>query len=142
MREDYVRWGSDQLFREGLIPTAIAAREASFDVNIAALGPSALFEHLPKRRKTRLRFRIVFGVADQYANAPHTVCLLRSYGERPRRRRTAEKCDEIAPPHYRPRGSRTGHRINPHQYSGRGRTSMSALGLGCVKTPRRTSAVE
>ncbi len=77
MREDYVRLGGDQLFCEWLILTASAGGEASFDVNIAALGPSALFEPLPKRRKARLRFRVVFGVAHQHADAPHAVCLLR-----------------------------------------------------------------
>ena len=83
MCQDYVRLGGDQLFREWLILTAIAAREASFDVNIAALGPSALFEPLPKRRKARLRFRIVFGVANQHTDAPGPACLLGSGGERP-----------------------------------------------------------
>jgi hypothetical protein len=31
--------------------------------------------------------------------APHTLCLLRTRRERPRSRRTAEKCDELAPLH-------------------------------------------
>jgi hypothetical protein len=52
MCENYIRLGGDQLFREWLIITT--GREASFDVNIAAFGPSALFEHLPKRCKARL----------------------------------------------------------------------------------------
>jgi hypothetical protein len=102
MCQDYVRLGGDQLFREWLILTTIAAREASFDVNIAALGPSTLFEPLPKRSKARLRFRIVFGVANQHTDAPHPVCLLRRGGERPHNRRAAEQYDELAPLHLPP----------------------------------------
>ena len=81
MSEDYVWLGGDQLFRKWLILTLRWRPKASFDLNIAALGPSALFEPLPKRRKTRLGFRVVFGVAYQHADASHTVCLLRSGGK-------------------------------------------------------------
>ena len=52
--------------------------------------------------KTRLGFRIVLGVAHQHADAPHTLCLLRSRGKWQRHRRTAEKRDELAPLCIRP----------------------------------------
>jgi hypothetical protein len=71
-------------------------------MNVAAIGPPALFESLPKGRKTNLRFWIVLGVTHQHADAPHSVCLLRSGGEWPRHRRTAEKPDELAPLHAPP----------------------------------------
>jgi hypothetical protein len=36
--------------------------------------------------------------------------MVRAYRKWPRSRRTAEKSDELAPPHYCPRGSKWGHR--------------------------------
>jgi len=46
---------------------------------------------------------------------------LRAYRKWQRSRRTAEKSDELAPSHLPPLRLKATHRINPHDYSGRGR---------------------
>jgi hypothetical protein len=51
---------------------------------------------LQKRRKACLSFRIILD-ARQHADAPHTLRLLRTRNEWPRR--AAEKNNKIAPPH-------------------------------------------
>src|SRR4029077_6862360 len=113
MCEDYVRLRRDQLFRKRLMLTAIVAREADLDVSITALGPSALFQPLPKRHKARLRFRIVFGVGHHHADAPHALGLLSPCRKRPPNRRgTSNSLDELAPPHLSPpRPRRASYRL-------------------------------
>src|SRR5262249_31637276 len=66
--------------------------------NIAADGPAALLESIPKPCGAELTFRIILGVEHQHADAPHAVALLRPPRERPRGR-AAEQCDELASPH-------------------------------------------
>jgi hypothetical protein len=99
MCEDYVRLGGDQLFREWLILICAGGRKANFDLNVAALGPSALFKSLPKGGKPHLRFRIVLGVTYQHPYPSHSVGLLCTRHKWPRRRRAAQQSDELAPLH-------------------------------------------
>jgi hypothetical protein len=54
--------------------------------------------HLPAIRRTS---GIILGEANQHADAPHPLRLLRAGSERPDRRRAAEKHNELAPPHRR-----------------------------------------
>src|SRR5262249_39323457 len=53
---------------------------------------------IPERREPRLRSPIALRIAHQRADLPHLVRLLRPRGERPAHC-TAEKRDELAPPH-------------------------------------------
>jgi hypothetical protein len=55
-----------------------------------------------ERREAGLKFRIVRGCGQEYADAPHPLGLLRPRSQRPRDRRAAEKRDELAPPHVPP----------------------------------------
>ena len=54
-----------------------------------------------------LKIRIVRGRGQEHADAPHPLGLLRARCKRPRRRRAAEKRDELAPPHVRPQAQET-----------------------------------
>jgi hypothetical protein len=71
----------------------------SIDPQIAAVGPAQLLQPLQKRRHAGLSFGIVCGATQEYANPPHSIGLLRARRQRQRRRRTAEKRDELATPH-------------------------------------------
>src|SRR5262249_15392623 len=50
-------------------------------------------------REAGFCLRIVLGEAQQHANPPHSVALLRARRERPRDCRAADERDELAPPH-------------------------------------------
>jgi hypothetical protein len=99
MGEDHVWLQGNQLFRKRLKLIYSPGREASIETKIAALRPSELFKRLPERRQACLRFRIVFGVAGQYTDAPHAVGLLRVDRKRPCGGSAAEKGDDIASLH-------------------------------------------
>jgi hypothetical protein len=77
-----------------------------------------LLQRLQERSGVGLRARIVRAVAVaaalKHSDAPHALGLLRADGERPRGSRTAEKRDELAPPHCPPRCSDK-HGIELHQ---------------------------
>jgi hypothetical protein len=69
---------------------------------------------------------IIFVARHEHADAPHAVSLLRPRRKRPRRRRAAEKRDDIAPSHFATQGHQAGYRgqtyhIWPRQCSGRRR---------------------
>jgi hypothetical protein len=64
-----------------------------------------LLQPLQERPDPGLKFRIIRGCGQEYADAPHAFGLLRPCRERPSRRRTTDKRDELAPPHCRPRSS-------------------------------------
>src|SRR5262249_50711167 len=54
---------------------------------------------LRERRDAFQSSPIAFDGAHEHANAPHPLTLLRARRQWPRRRATAEKCDEFPPPH-------------------------------------------
>ncbi len=85
----------------------VRAGEAVIDADVAAVGPAEVRETLPKRRDAGAHVRIIFGKGQQHADPTNPVALLRTRRQRPRRRCTAEKRDELAPPHVLPsvRGS-------------------------------------
>jgi len=66
-----------------------------FDVDVAALCPSKLFEPLQECRETRLVFGVVLRRAHEHADVPHPVSFLRLRRKRPRRR-AAEQRNELA----------------------------------------------
>src|SRR5262245_59363553 len=72
---------------------------AGIDPQVAALAPSQLAERLCERGEPGLPLGIVRGDIREHADAPHSVALLRTRRERPRRRRAAEQRDELAPIH-------------------------------------------
>jgi hypothetical protein len=75
----------------------IAGTPANFHAHVLTVGPAQLLQPLQERRHASLSFGIVRGYAHQYANAPHSIGLLRARRERPRNCRAAEQADEIAP---------------------------------------------
>src|SRR5262245_38629175 len=85
------------------MPICAAGRIPIVDADITAVRPSESLESPPESRKSRLRIRIVLGVAGQNADAAQAAARLRacdSRRERPRgRRRAAEQSDERAPVH-------------------------------------------
>ena len=83
---------------------------AGVDAHVAADGPTQQRQSLVECRHAGLKFRIVRGGGQQYADAPHAVGLLGPGGERPRRRATQQR-DELAPLHVSP-GS-TAQLLNP-----------------------------
>jgi hypothetical protein len=89
----------DQLFCECLHLIRIIAGPAKLDPEIGALRPPQLRERGTEYRDPRLHRRIAFRKADQHANAPHRVNLVRARSERPRHRSPADPCDELAPGH-------------------------------------------
>jgi hypothetical protein len=71
------------------------------EANGASFYPPKVGEALLKRSDTHLYFRICLVIAGDHTDASHLLGLLRPSGERPRRCRTTEKRDELAPPHVR-----------------------------------------
>src|SRR5262249_53888999 len=65
------------------------------DLNVMAGHPSDRLESLTQRLKIKLCIRIVLSYAQQHADAPHALALLRARRERPSRR-AAEPRDEVA----------------------------------------------
>src|SRR4029077_17687045 len=69
---------------------------AGVDPHVAADGPAQLLQPLQERPDAGLKFRIVRGYGQEYADAPHRLRLLRARSQWPRRRRAAEQRDELA----------------------------------------------
>jgi hypothetical protein len=69
---------------------------AGVDPHVVADGPAQLLQPLQERPDAGLKFRIVRGYGQEYADAPHPLGLLRPRRKRPSRR-AAEQRDERAP---------------------------------------------
>src|SRR5262245_57415091 len=82
------------------IAVGIAGTPANIDPHVAAIGPAQFLQALQERRDARLCLLIVRGQAHEYADAPHPLALLRPRHSPPRRRRTAEQRDDLAPSHH------------------------------------------
>src|SRR5262249_36818690 len=78
--------------------SCITLRPAIIDLDITALDPAEFMEGLLKRLYACLPF-VVVGNRHKYPEPSHPFGL-RARRERPCRRRAAEQCDEVAPPHY------------------------------------------
>src|SRR5262249_46795139 len=66
---------------------------------IAANSPAQFLQALVERRNSVLTIRIVGSPVHEQADAPHAIGLLRARHQRPRRRRAADKRDEVAASH-------------------------------------------
>src|SRR6185312_6491533 len=119
--EDCVGSQIDQLFCECLHLIRIIAGPAKLDPEIVALRPPQLRERGAEYRDPRLHRRIAFRKADQHANAPHRVKLLRPRRQWPCRRRAAEQCDELAAPDHSitssARASSVGGTVTPNAFA-------------------------
>jgi hypothetical protein len=73
---------------------------------------------LPERRNASLSFRISRSRTHEHPDPAHALALLRASNER-HCNRTADKRDELAPPHIHP-GQKTGHRTGKNYCTGRG----------------------
>src|SRR5262249_54656197 len=98
--EDRVRLYLDQFFRELLYLIDNPASPSIFDQQVLPNCPSQFSKAPDKSRDERLRRGVALGVSHQHADPSHPVAaLLRPRREGPRRRRAAEKRDELAPLH-------------------------------------------
>src|SRR5262249_52904855 len=83
----------------------ISAAPTVLDLKVAADCPAQQLHRLPKRVDACLSFHIARGVgAEEHADAPHALALLRTRRERPRSCATEQR-DELAPSH-------AGHRVS------------------------------
>jgi hypothetical protein len=73
-------------------------------------GPTQFLQSLPERRYSSLSLRIICSRTHEHTDPRNLSALLRPTGNRPYGRRAAEKCDELASSHRRPRGLLTRHR--------------------------------
>ena len=96
-----IRPQCDEFLREPLPRLRIERCPASVDPNVAVLRPPEFLESVPECRHVGMCSRIVLGKVHQHADAPHALSLLRPRHHRPRRCRTTEKGDELAPLHVR-----------------------------------------
>jgi hypothetical protein len=81
---------------------AIISGEAKVDSQVAAFRPTELCERLLKGSSVCPRCRIVFGPADEPADPPYALRLLRPHRDWPRRS-GAEKGEELPPLHFAPK---------------------------------------
>src|SRR5262245_26896570 len=103
--QNHVWLQPNKLLCKHLNSVCVASRPAIVDPEIAALCPTRFFELTRKRRQLALVCRIALRKWHQHGDPSYPVELLRIRRERPHRRRTAENCDELAPPHDHPRRS-------------------------------------
>src|SRR4029077_1781713 len=101
LRDDHVGLQRDQFSRE---QTGLCARgrKAIVDAQITTFRPSKLLKSLTESREALLHLEIILGEANQHADAPHALRLLRPRSERPRCYRTTEQRYKIAPFHCLP----------------------------------------
>ena len=100
-RDDHVGLQRDQFSRE---QTGLSARgrKAIVDAQITTFRPSKLLKSLTESREALFHLGIILGEANQHADAPHALRLLRPRSERPRCYRTTEQGYKIAPFHCLP----------------------------------------
>src|SRR5262249_33633530 len=100
------------------------------DDYVPALNPAELRKLLAKRADLQKTFRVILGIVVQNANSTRlSGLLLCTSFDRPRYRRTADKCYEVAPPHFHPPKSQIRHRSGSSWQFGRGEMPfLSALG--------------
>src|SRR6516225_6290905 len=99
LTEDRVGPQIDQLFCERSDLIRISGAPAKFDPEITAFRPPQLRERSPECCEPRLHSRVVLRKADQNADAPQSVGLLRTRDKRPCNRRATKERNELAPLH-------------------------------------------
>src|SRR5262249_36764188 len=96
-------WRQPYQLRDMLLDSVrIGACISKLDLNIPPFDPTRVAHAQAKRSDTRFRFGIIFGDPKQYAYPPHPCGLRRANRERPAPHCTANKRDELAPPHVPP----------------------------------------
>src|SRR6516162_5907987 len=78
--------------------TTVASAEESFELDVASLGPPLFLHSLVKCREAHLSLRVV-GDANQRADLPYPLCLLRACRKRPCRRAATNDRDALTPSH-------------------------------------------
>ena len=107
MRKNKVWLQRDEFLRESLSRLRVTVcRPASVDSDVVALRPPELLESLPECGDEGLSFPVALCIPHQHADPLHPVRLLRARGQRPCRRRTADKRDELSSSHVPPEGPR------------------------------------
>ena len=86
------------------LPLLASARECSLARSDSQYGRCGLpssraAQVLSERRQSRLRLRVIFGVADEHSDPFYLCRLLRARRERPRGCRSADELDELASSH-------------------------------------------
>ena len=69
--------------------SSLPPTDRGVDLQVAAVGPAQLLQHLQEQRDVGLTFRIVRGCAREHADAPHPLGLLCPRRERQSRRPNA-----------------------------------------------------
>src|SRR5262249_31594573 len=94
--DNNIRLSRDHL--GNLLADIIRCGRWSVDVerDVAALDPAQIAQPFDNCCEAGLIFRVFGGEGEEYRDAPHTLALLRSRRERPRRR-AAEQRNEVAP---------------------------------------------
>src|SRR5262249_28588549 len=142
-RKDGIRRQRDKL-RRSRRGVGIGIRPPRIDQHGSAVGPPELLECCSERCEASVPLRIALGESHQHADAPHPIRPLRTRRERPRGCRAAEQPDELAPFHqqflpcFEAEDSTPGNL--PH--CGISKQPLSAMGLGCAKTPALALHVE
>jgi hypothetical protein len=96
--------------------TGVGRGPADINPQVAANSPAQDRWLLKEHPKASLKHSIVRGGRQQPTDPPHLLSLLRLRGKRRRYRRRAEKFNELAPLHCRPRGFfGQGHRSGSHE---------------------------
>jgi len=88
-------------FRSVFADVGIGRGPTCIDPHIAADALAQLRQFLQERPDPRLVLWIFRGCWQEHANTTHAFALLGLRDQRPRRRRAANKRDELAPPHHR-----------------------------------------
>jgi hypothetical protein len=98
--EDHIGLQRHKFSREQLRLSACRGK-AILDFHIVPFRPSKLFKPLSESRQAFLHFWIIFGEANQHADAPHCFSLLPLHQHGPANGRT-DKTDKFPPSHARP----------------------------------------
>jgi hypothetical protein len=106
--DDKIGLQIDQLFRKHPHSISIAGGPANTHAEVAAISPTQLSERVHEAGKPGFWFGIVFVERHQHADPAHLIGQLRTRDKRPTGRSTADKRDELAPPHGHPLALATG----------------------------------
>ena len=97
--EDHVGLQLDKLLSERPRAVDVRIRPPLLDPHVAAVRPPQSREFLDEYGEPRSKLRIALGPSQQHADVPHPLALLCPRRERPRRRRAAERANELTSPH-------------------------------------------
>jgi hypothetical protein len=96
--DDHVGLERHQLFRQSPYPIDIASAPTGLRSQIPALDPSQFRKPLREAGELSLSLGIVFGQAQEYAEAPQTAGILRARRSRPQGSRAGDQRDDLTSP--------------------------------------------